>query len=155
MARAVLGRDLLRPVLGVAIFLPAEAALGGVRLREWRLPVDAGVRVTVVRRSMVWYGEVGVVAALLNERAPDLLESTPSTALEVGGRVSLGLRWPSGAALAPFLALSVEIVPWPPSVAALPTGILGRTSHVWPGACFGLSWGAPWGTESGTPGSGP
>lgn len=150
MARAALGRGLLRPVLGVAIFLPSDAAVGGVRLREWRLPVDAGVRVNVIWRSVIWYGEVGVVAALLNERAPDLLESTPSTALEVGGRVSLGLRWPSGAALAPFLALSVDIVPQPPLVGALPIGILGRTSHVWPGACFGLSWGAPWGTQSGT-----
>jgi hypothetical protein len=155
MARAALGRGLLRPVLGVAIFLPTDTTLGGVRLREWRLPVDAGVRVTMVRRSGVWYGEVGVVAALLNERAPDLLESTPSTALEVGGRVSLGWRWPSGAALAPFLALSVDVVPKPPSVGALPQGILGQTSHVWPGACVGLSWGAPWGTQSGTPRGGP
>lgn len=155
MARAALGRGLLRSVLGVAIFLPTDTALGGVRLREWRLPVDAGVRVTVVQRSVVWYGEVGVVAALLNERAPDLLESTPSTALEVGGRVSLGMRWPSGADLAPFLALSVDIIPQPPSVGALPIGVLGRTSHVWPGACVGLSWGAPWGTLSGTPRGGP
>ena len=79
-----IGRGLFRPVLGVALVWSTDAELGGVRLREWRLPVDAGVRLTGVRRTLVWFGEASLVAALLNERA---LESTREDfGYGVGGR---------------------------------------------------------------------
>ncbi len=105
------------------------------------MPVDIGVRATATTGSLSWYGEIGLVAAILGERGLDLWANKSGTALELGARLSLAARWESSANVAPFLALSLDAIPDPPSVAALPLGTVGRTSHLWLGASLGLSWG--------------
>jgi hypothetical protein len=120
---------------------PAETTLGGVRLRQWRLPVDLGIRVVLPGSWADLYGEIGLSLALLSERALDLAVSKAQTAPEVGGRVGFGTRLGRARGVTPFAALQAEFVPDPPSVFALPAGDGGRTPRVWIGASAGASWG--------------
>jgi hypothetical protein len=103
--------------------------------------MDVGIRATLAGTSLSWYGELGVVAAILSERALELATNRSGIAIELGGRLSLGARLASRGAVAPFLALSLDMIPDPPSIVALPMGTVGRTSHLWLGACLGASWG--------------
>jgi hypothetical protein len=139
--RMALGRGSLVPVLGAAVTAPAETILGGVRLHEWRLPVDLGIRVVMPGSKADFCGEVGIELALLEERALDLVVSRSQTALEWGGRVGLGVRLKPERGLTPFVALQAELVPYPPSVFALPQGEVGKTPVIWVGASMGASWG--------------
>jgi hypothetical protein len=134
------GRGPLGPEVGVAGLLPVDNTVGGVRLRQWRLPVDAGVRARRVGPRFERYGEIGVSAALLSERALDLTTPKSQTGLEVGLRVGVGVH-ANRARLSPFAALSAELVPIPPTLFALPAGTLGRTPLFWIGATAGLSLG--------------
>jgi hypothetical protein len=139
--RISLGRGSAVPVLGTAVVAPADTTVGGVRLRQWRLPVDLGIRLVQRGSWADLYGEVGLVLALLSERALDLAASNSRTALELGGRVGLGIRLKPERGLAPFVALQAELVPDPPSVFELPRGDAGRTPGYWMGASMGASWG--------------
>ena len=139
--RLTLGRGRVVPVLGTAGLWPAETSLGGVRLRQWRLPVDLGVRATLPGSWIDFYGELSFVLALLSERALDLAAPRSPMGVELGGRVGLGARLARRAGLAPFVSLQAEFLPDPPSVFALPEGLAGRTPYVWMGACVGVSWG--------------
>jgi hypothetical protein len=139
--RISFGRGSAMPVLGTAVVAPAETTVGGVRLRQWRLPVDLGIRLVERGAWADLYGEVGLVLALLSERALDLAVSNSRSALELGGRVGFGIRLKPERGLAPFVALQAELVPDPPSVFELPRGDTGRTPGYWMGASLGASWG--------------
>jgi hypothetical protein len=121
--------------------LPVDNTVGGVRLRQWRLPVDAGVRAPIVGPRLERYGELGVSLALLSERALDLASPKSQTALEVGLRVAVGLH-AAHARLGPFAALGAVLVPVPPALFALPAGTVGHTPLLWVGATAGVSLGA-------------
>jgi hypothetical protein len=136
-----LGRGSVVPILGAVVTSAAETSVGGVRLREWRLPVDLGLRLVMLGSWADLYGEVGVALAILEERALDLTVSRARTVLELGGRVGLGIRFKPERGLTPFVVLQAELVPSPPSVFALPQGDVGKTSMVWIGASVGASWG--------------
>lgn len=139
--RVALGRGLVVPLLGAGTLWPANTSVGDLRLRQWRLPVDLGIRATLPGSWIDLYGELGLAFALLSERALDLATAKTQTGLELGGRVSLGARLARRAGLAPFISLQVEFLPDPPRVFALPEGAAGRTPYVWMGACLGASWG--------------
>jgi hypothetical protein len=134
------GRRRLGPEAGVTALLPVDNTVGGVRLRQWRLPIDAGVRARSLGPRFERYGEIGVSAALLSERALDLTNPRSQTGIEVGLHVGVGVH-AARARLSPFAALSGELVPVPPTVFALPAGALGHTPLFWIGATAGLSLG--------------
>ncbi len=134
------GRRQLGPEAGVTALLPVDNTVGGVRLRQWRLPVDAGIRARSFGPRFERYGEIGVSAALLSERALDLTSPRAQTGIEVGLRVGVGVH-AARARLSPFAALSAEVVPIPPTIFALPAGVLGHTPLFWIGATAGLSLG--------------
>jgi hypothetical protein len=123
---------------GVTALLPVDNTVGGVRLRQWRLPVDAGVRARIAGPRVERYGELGVSAALLSERALDLASPKSQTALEIGVRAAVGLHAARGR-WGPFVALSAEVVPLPPSVFDLPAGTVGHTPLLWIGVTAGGS----------------
>jgi hypothetical protein len=139
--RISLGRGALVPILGAAAMAPADTTVGGVRLREWRVPMDLGIRMVLPGAWVELYGELGVTLALLSEQALDLATWKSQTAIELGGRVGLGARLRRESSITPFIALQAELVPDPPTVFALPQGEAGRTSMVWIGASVGVSWG--------------
>ena len=139
--RLALGRGRVAPVLGVAALWPADTSIGGVRLRQWRLPVDLGLRATLPGSWVDFYGELGFAFALVSERALALATARSQTGMELGGRVGLGARLARRAGLTPFVSLQADFLPDPPRVFALPEGLAGRTPYVWMGACVGASWG--------------
>lgn len=139
--RLSVGRGVIAPVLGVGGFLPGDTSSAGVRLRQWRLPLDLGLRATLSGGRVDWFGEAGPSVALLRERAPELLAARTATGVELGVRAGLGARLHRTRGLAPFVLLQFEVVPDPPSDVALPAGSLGQTPHVWTGACVGADWG--------------
>jgi hypothetical protein len=141
MLRLAVGRGRLTPVVGAGGFLPATTSIGGIRLRQWRLPVDLALRATLAGDRLDAYGEVGLAFALLDERALDLLTARSAMGVELGGRVAFGARLASPRRLAPFFAVAAELMPDPPVVVALPRGVAGHTPHLWLGACAGISWG--------------
>jgi hypothetical protein len=132
------GRQWVGPDVGVTALLPVDNTVGGVRLRQWRLPVDAGVRARIAGPRFERYGELGVSAALISERALDLASSKSQTGLELGVRLAAGLHASHGR-FAPFAALSGELVPVPPAIFALPAGTAGHTPIFWIGATAGVS----------------
>jgi hypothetical protein len=134
------GRGRIGPEAGLLALLPVDNTAGGVRLRQWRLPVDAGVRARLTGPRLEPYGEIGIAAALLSERALDLASPRSQTALELGVRVAVGLHAARGR-WAPFAALAAELVPDPPAVFALPAGTVGHTPLLWVGATAGASLG--------------
>jgi len=139
--RGAFGRGRLALVVGTAVLAPSDFTLEGVRLRQWRLPVDVGLRGQLDGPRLRPYGEIGVGLALLSERALSLADSNGGTSLEIGARMAAGLRLATRGRLAPFIALDGELVPSPAQLFALPRGVLGHTPSVWVGAAIGASLG--------------
>ena len=139
--RIALGSGSFAAVLGAAALWPAQTNIGGLRLREWRLPVDLGVRGTLMGTWVDFYGEIGLAFALLSERGLDLATARSPTGMELGARASVGARLARRAGFTPFVSVQTELFPDPPSVSALPQGVAGPTPRVWIGACVGASWG--------------
>lgn len=141
--RLAVGRRRFALVAGVRALAPGDTTLGGVRLHQWRLPVDIGVRAQLAGERFEPYGELGLCAALLSERALDLASAQSGTSLELGLRGSIGSRLATHTRFAPFAALEAELVPDPPQVFALPQGVVGHTPRLWIGATVGASLGLP------------
>jgi hypothetical protein len=136
--RLTIGRGRLAFVAGAIALWPVDTTVGGVRLHQWRLPFDAGVRVNLAGRNLAPYAEAGLCAAVLTETALDLATANSRTAVEIGARAAFGVR--AGASrFAPFAALHVELIPYPAEIYALPQGVAGRTPHLWLGASAGAS----------------
>jgi len=139
--RLAAGRGRLAFVAGVMPLLPADVSVGGVRLRQWRLPADVGVRGRATSATVEAYGELGIAVALLSERALDLARADSGTTVELGVRGAVGYRLATASRFAPFVALQAELVPFPPAILALPQGVAGHTPLLWIGATAGVSMG--------------
>jgi hypothetical protein len=146
--RLAVGGGRLAVVAGAAALLPVDTTVGGVRLRQWRLPADIGVRAQGQlgfdgRPLVAPFGEVGVAAALLQESARDLAARQTRSSAELGLRAAVGVRLATStsARLAPFVILHAILVPSPPTIFALPQGTVGSTPRFWIGAAAGASWG--------------
>ncbi len=138
--RIAAGRGRLALTAGTAALLPVDAAVGGVDLRQWRLPVDAGVRVRFDAGKLAPYAELGLGATLVSERAVDLATTSGRQyGTELGIRAAIGARLVTRARLAAFAALQAELVPSPVTIFALPRGEAGSTPAVWLGATVGGS----------------
>lgn len=139
--RLAVGRGLVVPVLGVGVFLPSQTEIGGVRLRQWRLPADLSMRLTMPFGGVDWYGEAGLAVAAVREQALDVMTPRAATGMELGFRAALGARLGPLRGFAPFVLLQLDYLPDPPTIAILPAGEVGQTPHAWLVACVGLSWG--------------
>ena len=138
--RLTVGRERLAFVAGAIALWPVDTSIGGVRLRQWRLPIDAGVRLQRGGDRFAPYAELGVLAAVLSETAIQLETSSGRTTVELGARGALGVRV-GASRFAPFAALHAELIPSPPEIYALPAGVAGHTPWFWIGASAGASLG--------------
>jgi hypothetical protein len=136
--RLTVGRGRLAFVAGAIALWPVDTSVGGVRLHQWRLPVDAGVRVNLAAHRFAPYAELGLCAAVLSVTALDLATPNSQTAVEFGARAAFGVR-AGTSRFAPFAALHAEVVPSPPAVFAMPQGDVGHTPLIWIGASAGAS----------------
>lgn len=131
--------------LGATALAPVDTSIGGIALRQWRIPADVSVRAqSMIRfgehRALEPYGELGVAVALLRESALDLATRDTRTSAELGVRAAAGVHLAGGSRIAPFFELHAEVVPSPPAISALPRGVVGHTPLVWIGAAAGAAW---------------
>jgi hypothetical protein len=133
--------------LGAAALAPVDTTIGGVRLHHRRLPADVSVRaqgaIAVGERHLEPFAEIGAGVALMQESALDLASRQTRTAVELGVRGAAGIYLAGPSRVTPFLALHVELVPAPPTISALPRGVVGHTPSLWVGASAGAAWGWP------------
>src|SRR6185295_1868588 len=59
--RLTVGRERLAFAAGALALWPVDTSIGGVRLRQWRLPIDAGVRVQRGGERFAPYAELGLL----------------------------------------------------------------------------------------------
>ena len=137
--RLALGRGPLAFVAGAIALLPVDTSVGGVSLRQWRLPFDAGIRASLGGGRFASYGELGLGAAVVSETARDLASGGSGTAVEIGARAAVGVRTNGASRFAPFVALHAELIPSPAEIYALPRGAAGHTPYVWIGASAGAT----------------
>jgi hypothetical protein len=131
------GRRSVGVVAGVLLLWPVDATVGGVRLHQSRLPIDAGVRLNLAAGRGAAYADLGLSATLLFETALDLAAAANrQTAVELGARGALGFRLGTSR-LAWFGAVHATLVPVPAEIYALPQGVAGHTPYVWIGASAG------------------
>jgi len=136
--RLVLGRGRLAFAAGATALLPVDTSVGGVSLRQWRLPIDAGLRAGFAAGRVAPYAELGLCAAVVSESARDLASASSATAIELGARAALGVRV-GASRFAPFAAVHAQLIPSPAEIYALPRGVAGHTPYVWIGASAGAS----------------
>jgi hypothetical protein len=136
--RLSIGRGRLAFVAGALALWPVDTTVGGVRLHQWRLPFDAGVRVNLAGGDLAPYAEVGLCAAVLSETALDLATANSRTTVEIGARAAFGVRV-GASRFAPFASLHAELIPSPPEIYALPRGVAGHAPYLWIGVSAGAS----------------
>lgn len=137
--RLALGRGPFAIVIGVLVPLPVDTEVGGIRIREWRIPVDLGLRVRVADRLLEPYAELGLTAAVVSARGLDLATSASARAIELGPYATAALRLFAGSRVAPFVALRAEWIPEPLAVKAAPSGVVGHDPRLWVGLTAGAS----------------
>ena len=141
--RASVGRGPLVVAGGVAISFPRDVTIGDVRLRQWRLPFDLGLRARRNGRLLAPFVEGGMVVALISEQGKELASVSTARAFELGLRAAVGLHGNWSPSFAPFASLHAEWIPSPASIVALPRGVVGHTPRAWLGATAGLFLGQP------------
>ena len=139
--RLTIGRGRLAFVAGAIALWPVDTTVGGVRLHQWRLPFDAGVRVNLAGAQP---GPLrrGRPCARPSCPRPRWISATANsrTAVEIGARAAFGVRV-GASRFAPFAALHAELIPSPPEIYALPQGVAGHAPYLWIGASAGASMG--------------
>jgi hypothetical protein len=131
--------------VGATAMAPVDTSIGGVAIRQWRVPADVSLRAqwareTGERRMLEPYIELGAAVALLRESGLDLANKATPTSAELGVRVAAGVYLTGVSRISPFFALHGEVVPSPPAISALPRGVVGHTPLVWFGGTAGAAW---------------
>jgi hypothetical protein len=143
--RIAIGEGRWALAAGATALAPVDTSIGGVAIRQWRVPADVSLRVqwaheTSERRMLEPYAELGVAVALLRETGLELASKDTDTSAELGVRVAAGVHLTGISRISPFLALHGEVVPIPPAISALPRGVVGHTPLIWFGATAGAAW---------------
>ena len=135
----VAGRGDWSFVAGAVLSPAVDTVVGGLRLSEWRLPADLGVRRRFTGPSWIPYAEAGLGLSLVRARALALAANESETSAELGLHGGLGVYPARPGRVTPYAAVHVEYVPDPSAVSALPRGVIGHTSTMWVGAALGAS----------------
>ena len=139
--RVIAGRESVALTVGATALAPTETTVNGLRVRQLRAPADAGLRARLRTQQTEISGELGLTLAFLSEQALNLAASNRRSTTEIGVRAAVAWRLSRSARVAPFVAVSAEIVPRPTALFALPRGVVGHTPTGWIGAQAGVSWG--------------
>jgi len=125
---------------GASALLPVDVEVGGVRLRQYRAPADAGARLVLSgARRLEPYVELGVGATVISERGVELASAQTRTTVELGVRGAFGVSLETASRFAPFFAIHAQVIPAPPTIFALPRRDVGRTPLLWLGLTAGAS----------------
>jgi hypothetical protein len=133
-----LGR--VEATLSVALEPRIDFSIGGLEVRELRVPIGAGVRARHATHGVELAGELAIVAAPFHAEGRNTAMPSSGTRLDLGGRAGAQLRFGGpDRRWAPFVGLQLSVFPWPYEITASPAGGLGTTPPLWLGATVGLS----------------
>lgn len=124
--------------LGIALTKASDLSYDRVTIRQFRLPLDASLRLRVRRGLFEAMFDVGVLAALVDYGyAPS---GRGQRWVEAGGRAGVSVGW--GRRLVPWLGASIEVLPNSSDLRFAPTGAVGHTPALWLGFALGteLAW---------------
>jgi len=131
----------LTPTLSVAVEPRIDFSIGGLEVRERRLPIAAGLRLQRAAHGLELAGELALVVAPFHAEGRNSAMPSSGTRLDVGARAAAQIRLgaPARRPVAPFVGVQLSVFPWPYEIATTPAGGLGTTPPLWLGATAGLS----------------
>ena len=137
--RALLGRGVLLPALGVSYAALGHFDAGGVQGDLARAAAHAGLRARV--RTSAWELGAQADAVVVTSRATatNLVHPTSDSGIELGVEAALLVAVRTQMLMEPFLATAVRWIPVPHALTALPRGEVGSLPHVWIGASAGVA----------------
>jgi hypothetical protein len=127
-------------VAGVGLEPRASFSTDGLLGRQWRIPLDLGLRLSRPLDGWELDGEAALAAAVFHAEGLNTLMPQSGTRLDLGARLGGILRFgrPSARAV-PFVGLAALVFPHRYQIATTPLGTLGDTPALWLGATLGLS----------------
>jgi hypothetical protein len=137
--RALAGRGVLMPALGLSYAALGHFEAGGVQADLARAAAHAGLRARV--RTSNWDLGVEADAVLVTSRAiaTNLVHPGNDSGIELGVEAALVVAVPTKIFVEPFLATDVRWIPVPHGLTALPRGEVGVLPHLWIGASAGVA----------------
>lgn len=137
--RALVGRGVLVPALGVSYAALGHFDAGGVQGDLARGAVHAGLRARV--RASAWElgAEADAVIVTSRATATNLVHPTSDSGIELGVEAALLVAVPTKILVEPFLATAVRWIPVPHGLTAIPRGEVGVLPHLWIGASAGVA----------------
>jgi hypothetical protein len=137
--RALAGRGVLTPALGVSYAAFGHFDAGGVQGDLARAAAHAGLRARV--RTSAWElgAEADAVVVTSRATATNLLHPTSDSGIELGVEAALLVAVPTKIFVEPFLATAVRWIPVPHGLTVLPRGEVGVLPHLWIGASAGVA----------------
>lgn len=138
--RAAIGGGRLAASFAVGLQPRTDFALGTVRAREQRIPIDLGIRWRQVQRWVEIDGEAGLTAAIFRAQGLSPVAPREATRVDLGVRGGIVLRIGArDARIAPIAGVHATYFPRPYELAVMPAGVVGRTPTVRLGATAGLA----------------
>ncbi len=138
--RVALGAGRLAALFAIGVQPRTDFAVGALRAREQRIPIDAGVRWRQVQRWVEVDGELGLVAALFRAQGLSPVVAKEATRLDLGMRAGVTLRVGArDARIAPIAGIHATYFPRPYDLAIMPAGVVGRTPTLRLGATAGIA----------------
>ena len=137
--RALVGRGVLLPALGVSYAALGHFDAGGVQADLARAAAHAGLRARVRTSAWEFAAEADAVVVTSRATATNLLYSTSDSGVELGVEAALLVAVPTKLLVEPFLATAVRWIPVPHGLTAIPRGEVGVLPHLWIGASAGVA----------------
>ncbi len=138
--RAAIGDGRLAASFAIGLQPRTDFAVGTVRAREQRIPIDAGIRWRQVQRWVEIDGEAGLTAAIFRAQGLSPVAPREATRVDLGLRGGIVLRVGArDARIAPIAGVHATYFPRPYDLAIMPAGVVGRTPTVRLGATAGLA----------------
>lgn len=137
--RALMGRGVLMPALGVSYATLGHFDTGDVQGDLARAAAQAGLRARVRASEWELAAEVDAVVVASRASAMNLVHPTSDSAIELGVEASLLVAVPTKIFVQPFLATAVRWIPMPLELMAQPRGEVGVLPPLWIGASAGVA----------------
>jgi hypothetical protein len=137
--RALMGRGVLMPALGVSYAALGHFDTGDVQGDLARAAAHAGLRARVRASGWELGAEADAVLVTSRATATNLLHPTSDSGIELGVEAALLVAVPTKIFIEPFLATAVRWIPLPHGLTALPRGEVGVLPHLWIGASAGVA----------------
>ncbi len=120
--------------LGLVLGPPADLVFGSVSINQFRLPIDASLRLSARAGQLEGTLDAGIVVALLREEYTPARRSFQD--VEAGARAGLTLLW--GDRIMPWLGAAIEVIPTSHDLRFAPMGTIGHTPNLWLGVSLGI-----------------